>query len=328
MSSKNPAQRADTEFMKESTPNTTTAGAPGRSEGLGQPPSQMGEAIEDFAEHQLLVVGRSEATVRGYRSDLNGLAAGITTFREFTLNNLRAWLAEAVNEGLSRATLARRTAAVRAFSTWAVKQGHLESNVAARLVSPKINRSLPQILGERQAGELMGNASSADEPEFLRDSAMLELLYATGIRVAELCGLDIGDIDLGRRMAKVLGKGNKERVVPFGAAATDALRQWLDHGRPEFSRDNDALFLGIRGGRIDPRQVRRVVTKAAEVTGVTGLSPHGLRHTAATHLLEGGADLRVVQEMLGHSSLQTTQIYTHVSAQRLKEVYLRAHPRA
>ncbi|MGP6172903.1 tyrosine recombinase XerC [Corynebacterium sp. A21] len=323
-----PTRKPANQAAKESTRGVESAEPSGGPEVPRHSISQVGEAIEDFAEHQLLVLGRSEATVRGYRSDLNGLTVGIATFREFTLNNLRAWLAEAVGAGLSRATLARRTAAVRAFSTWAVKQGHVESDVAARLISPKVNRSLPHVLGERQAGELMGNASSADEPEFLRDSAMLELLYATGIRVAELCGLDSGDVDLGRRTAKVLGKGNKERVVPFGGAAADALQQWLDHGRPEFSRGNDALFLGVRGGRIDPRQVRRVVTKAAEVTGVTGLSPHGLRHAAATHLLEGGADLRVVQEMLGHSSLQTTQIYTHVSAQRLKEVYLRAHPRA
>ncbi|QGU07702.1 Tyrosine recombinase XerD [Corynebacterium occultum] len=290
--------------------------------------SQLLEAIEDFAEHQLLVAGRSQATVKSYRSDLRGLATKVGTFSEFTLNNLRAWLAEGVDAGLSRATLARRTASLRSFSSWAVKQGHLESDVAARLVNAKINRPLPQVLGERQAGELMGNAASADEPEFLRDSAMLELLYATGVRVAELCGLNLEDVDLQRRTAKVRGKGDKERVVPFGAAAADALDQWLEQGRPVFVRDNDALFLGVRGGRIDPRQVRRVVSRAAELTGVNGLTPHGLRHTAATHLLEGGADLRVVQEMLGHSSLQTTQIYTHVSAQRLKDVYSRAHPRA
>lgn len=290
--------------------------------------SQLLEAIEDFAEHQLLVAGRSEATVKGYRSDLKGLAVRIHTFSDFTLNSLRSWLAEAVAEGLSRATLARRTAALRSFSSWALRQGYLEADVAARLVNAKINRPLPHVLGERQAGELMGNAASADEPEFLRDSALLELLYATGMRVAELCGLDRGDVDLSRRTARVLGKGNKERVVPFGEAAADALRQWLDRGRPVFAREGEALFLGVRGGRIDPRQVRRVVSRAAEISGARGLTPHSLRHTAATHLLEGGADLRVVQEMLGHSSLQTTQIYTHVSAQRLRDVYSQAHPRA
>lgn len=296
--------------------------------GMGGPARQVAEAVEDFAEQQLLVAGRSPATVRGYRSDLLNLAAGISTFADFTLNNLRAWLAEAVVEGKSRATLARRTASARAFSTWAVRQGHLESDVAARLVTPKVNRSLPKVLGESQAGELMGNSASADEPEFLRDSAMLELLYATGIRVGELCGLDITDVDLPGRTARVTGKGDRQRVVPFGHAAGDALRQWLDQGRDEFARETDALFVGVRGGRIDPRQVRRVVSRAATVTGAAGLTPHSLRHTAATHLLEGGADLRIVQEMLGHSSLQTTQIYTHVSAQRLREAYRQAHPRA
>lgn len=289
--------------------------------------SQLGEAVEDFAEHSRLVLGRSAATVRGYRSDLLDLAVHVPTFRQFTLTALRAWLALAVSEGKSRATLARRTASVRAFSGWALKQGHIDTDVAARLVSPKVNRPLPDVLTAGQAGEFVGNASSRDETEFLRDSAMLELLYATGVRVAELSGMDIKDLDMTRRTVRVLGKGDKERVVPFGRAAADAVEQWLRNGRPELAGDTPALFVGVRGGRIDPRQVRRVVEKAGQVTGQR-VSPHGLRHTAATHLLEGGADLRVVQEMLGHSSLQTTQIYTHVSAERLKEVYGRAHPRA
>lgn len=290
--------------------------------------SQVGEAVDDFADHLQLVLGRSAATVRGYRSDLRDLARIVPDFAGFTLDNLRAWLAEAVAEGKSRATLARRTAAVRAFSTWATRQGHLGADVAARLVTPKVNRKLPTVLGENQAGELVGNAASGSEEEFLRDSAILELLYATGMRVAELTGLDIADVDLARGTARVTGKGDKQRTVPFGEAATDALRIWLDKARPQMAGETDALFVGVRGGRIDPRQVRRIVDRAGQVTGTPGLSPHGLRHSAATHLLEGGADLRVVQELLGHSSLQTTQIYTHVSAQRLKEVYSRAHPRA
>lgn len=299
-----------------------------RSGREAQPTSQMMEAIEDFAEHQKLVVGRSPATVRGYRSDLLDLARSVSTFSDFTLNGLREWLAEAVAAGKSRATLARRTAAVRAFSTWAVRQGYLVADVAARLVSPKVSRSLPNVLGSSQAGELMGDAASHDEPEFLRDSAILELLYATGVRVSELCGLDNADLDLARNTARVSGKGGKQRVVPFGRAAADAIHQWLEQGRGKFAGATDALFVGVRGGRIDPRQVRRIVERAAKVSGAGELTPHGLRHTAATHLLEGGADLRVVQEMLGHSSLQTTQIYTHVSAQRLREVYHQAHPRA
>ncbi|WIM70004.1 tyrosine recombinase XerC [Corynebacterium suedekumii] len=290
--------------------------------------TQVVEAIEDFADHSRLVAGRSEATVRGYRSDLLDLATRVPTFADFTLNALRGWLGQAATDGKSRATLARRTASARAFSSWAVRQGHLDSDVAARLVTPKVNRHLPEVLGTKQAGEFVGNAASADEPEFLRDTAMLELLYATGMRVSELTGLDVKDVDLKRGVARVLGKGNKERTVPFGNAAVDAVRQWIDQARPGMAgADEPALFVGVRGKRIDPRQVRRVVEKAGVVTGQS-VTPHEIRHTAATHLLEGGADLRIVQELLGHSSLQTTQIYTHVSAERLKDVFKQAHPRA
>lgn len=293
------------------------------------PGGQLEQAIEDFAEHQRLVLGRSEATIRGYRSDLRDLAARVPDFAHFTLDALRAWLGDAVAAGKSRATLARRTAAARAFSTWAAREGYLAADVAARLVTPKVGRHLPKVLAQDEAGELMGNAVSPDEKHFLRDSAMLELLYATGMRVAELTGLNAGDVDLSRHTARVMGKGNKQRVVPFGHAAADAIAAWLDvRGEFQPTEDENALFLGTRGKRIDQRQVRRVVERASQVTGTTGLTPHGLRHSAATHLLEGGADLRVVQEVLGHASLQTTQVYTHVSAARLKKIYEQAHPRA
>lgn len=293
--------------------------------------TQLGEAVEDFAEHQLLVRGRSPATVKAYRSDLLDLAGSVPDFQGFTLNALRTWLAQAVEAGLSRSTLARRTASVRAFSTWACKQGYLETNVAQRLATPKITRQLPEVVSDRQADQLVTEPGAAgEEPENLRDAAILELLYATGIRVSELTNLDIGDVDLSRRTARVTGKGDKQRVVPFGRPTADAVRAWIDRGRGALAahRAGDALFLGARGKRIDPRQVRRIVEKYAQLSGASALTPHSLRHTAATHLLEGGADLRVVQELLGHSSLQTTQIYTHVSAGRLKEVYDRAHPRA
>lgn len=290
--------------------------------------AQLEEAIEDFAEHQRVVRGRSSATVRGYCSDLRLLSGSVPDFASFTLTALRAWLARAVEEGKSRSTLARRTASLRAFSAWAAREGYLAADVAQRLVTPKVGKHLPTVMSPSAAGELMGNAVSTDEVHFLRDSAMLEFLYATGVRVAELVGLDIGDIDLARRTARVTGKGNKQRVVPFGNAAAEALEAWLGSGRGQLAGDTEAVFVGTRGGRIDARQVRRVVERAAQVTGQSGLTPHGLRHSAATHLLEGGADLRMVQELLGHSSLQTTQVYTHVSAQRLKDVYARSHPRA
>ncbi len=284
-------------------------------------------AIEDFCEHLRLVRGRSEATVRGYRSDLVGMAEDLGGFGDFNLTQLRAWLGRAAVAGKSRSTLARRTASVKAFSTWAAKNSLIDADVAARLVSPGVHRELPKVLGTEQAGDLVGNADSHSESEFLRDSAILELLYATGMRVSELCGLDIADVDLHRQLVKVLGKGDKERMIPFGDAAGDAVEKWLGV-RDGMAVVATAMFVGARGRRIDPRQVRRIVERAAVVSGVGPLSPHSLRHTAATHLLDGGADLREVQELLGHSSLQTTQIYTHVSSQRLLEAFKRAHPRA
>lgn len=309
--------------------------------------TQIEAAIDDFADHALLVKGRSPATVKGYRSDLRTLVPFCDTFAGFTLPTLRAWLADALRSGLARSTMARRTASVRAFSTWAYERGHLDSDVAARLATPQVNRHLPDVVTPARADQLVEAEinADADSPEAARDRAMLELLYATGMRVAELTGLDIADIDNSRRLARVTGKGNKQRVVPFGESAASALDTWLarrgeliapqtsGNDRAGFTSSDSstapaALFLGSRGGRIDQRQVRRVVERAAQRTGDSDLGPHALRHSAATHMLEGGADLRVVQELLGHSSLQTTQIYTHVSAQRLKSVYDRAHPRA
>ena len=283
--------------------------------------TQLVEAIYDFAEHQRLVLGRSEATIKGYTSDLLALAKTIDSFSSFTLPRLRNWLAAAVAEGKARSTLARRTASAKAFSTWAVKQGYLRTDEAAKLSSPKVPKHLPKVLDPKEASAAMDNAKSTDELHLVRDTAMLELLYATGMRVSELTGIDLHDIDSSRQTIRVLGKGNKERIVPFGDAANTALNAWLAR-REELAKDPDALFVGTRGKRIDQRQVRRVVEAAGEV------SPHALRHSTATHLLEGGADLRVVQELLGHSSLQTTQVYTHVTSERLKKVFNQAHPRA
>ena len=283
--------------------------------------TQLVEAIYDFAEHQRLVLGRSEATIKGYTSDLLDLAKSLDDFSSFTLPRLRKWLATAVAEGKARSTLARRTAAAKAFSTWAVKQGYLRTDEAAKLSSPKVPKHLPKVLDATEASAAMDNAKSTDELHMIRDKAMLEILYATGVRVSELTGIDLRDIDTSRQTIRVLGKGNKERIVPFGEAASDALSGWLAR-RAEMAKDTDALFVGTRGKRIDQRQVRRVVEAAGSV------SPHALRHSTATHLLEGGADLRVVQELLGHSSLQTTQVYTHVTSERLKKVFNQAHPRA
>ena len=318
--------------------------------------NQLLAAVDDFADYQHYVQGRSAATVRSYRSDLNDLAREITTFADFRLPALRAWLAQAVRDGKSRATLARRASAARAFSTWAQRQGHLEADIAARLQSPRVSNTLPTVLAVDEAATVVSSGSNSNEteqhsneteqhsagndPEGLRDTAILELLYASGMRVAELVSLDVDEIDTARGTCKVTGKGNKQRVVPFGDTAARALTAWINDGRPQVaaraSKNADgpnlgsdrALFLGKRGKRIDQRQVRRIVERAGMEQGIAGLSPHGLRHSAATHLLEGGADLRVVQEILGHASLQTTQRYTHVTAERLKQVHRQAHPRA
>jgi integrase/recombinase XerC len=243
---------------------------------------------------------------------------------------LRSWLARLRTGGSARTTLARRAAAVRVFTAFAVKRGYASSDPGLMLGTAKGHRTLPQVLRQHDVVRLL-EPQADDGPIALRDAAMLELLYATGVRVGELCGLDLGDLDLGRRLIRVLGKGAKERAVPFGLPAERALRSWLDEGRPELVRPTSgpAVFLGARGARIDQRAVRRTVhARMAKVEGAPDLGPHALRHTAATHLLEGGADLRTVQELLGHATLATTQLYTHVTVDRLKATYDRAHPRA
>jgi integrase/recombinase XerC len=249
---------------------------------------------------------------------------------------LRSWLAGMSGRGQARATLARRAASARVFTAWLQRTGRMSTDVGLRLQAPKRGRSLPGVLKAEQARAAMSGAGErADEaggdPVLLRDVAMLELLYATGVRVGELCGLDVDDVDAERRTVRVIGKGDRERVVPFGVPAAAALDRWLTVGRPRLTSDNSppAVFLGRRGGRIDQRQVRRMVHLALEqVEGAPSLGPHGLRHSAATHLLDGGADLRSVQELLGHATLTTTQLYTHVSVDRLRAGYRQAHPRA
>lgn len=223
----------------------------------GQPDNRhMVEAVEDFSEYLLLVRGRSEATVKGYRSDLLDMAQHIPTFAQFTLNKLRAWLARAVAEGKARATLARRTAAARSFSAWALRQGHIDADIAARLATPKLGRTLPTVLSATAAEDLVTRPRHSEDPsgpESLRDAAMLELLYATGMRVAELCGLDLADVDLARAQARVTGKGNKQRVIPFGDSAATAVEQWLTHGRNQLVSEKttgparQAMFLGAQG---------------------------------------------------------------------------------
>jgi integrase/recombinase XerC len=273
--------------------------------------------------------------VRAYLGDVESLLVHVSEdLAKLELASLRSWLGRMQASGKARTTLARRAAAARTFTAWAHRRGLLDGDPGALLGSPKAHRELPPVLKQadvRRLLEIALLASDDGSPVGVRDRAILELLYATGIRVGELTGLDVDDIDDERRVIRVLGKGNKQRTVPYGVPAEQAVADWLARGRPKLVRDGSgpALFLGARGGRIDQRAVRRLVhTRLADVPEAQDLGPHGLRHTAATHLLDGGADLRSVQEMLGHASLATTQIYTHVSAERLRKVYQQAHPRA
>jgi len=296
--------------------------------------------LEEFDEYLALERGRSDHTRRAYLGDLRSLFAFLAErvpdpgLGGLSLPVLRSWLAVQASAGSARTTLARRTSAVKTFTAWATRRGLLSSDPAARLQIPKARRTLPAVLRQDQALDAMAAAKSGaqqGDPLALRDQLIVELLYATGIRVSELCGLDIDDVDRSRRVLRVLGKGNKQRTVPFGEPAQAALTGWLNDGRPAVATADSgpALLLGARGRRLDPRQARTVVHQTvAAVDGAPDIGPQGLRHSAATHLLEGGADLRVVQELLGHSTLATTQLYTHVTVARLRAVHDQAHPRA
>ena len=296
-------------------------------------------ALADFEHHLSAERNLSPHTVRAYLVDLTRLAEhstklGIDDPAALTLRSLRSHLATQQTLGRARTTLARRATSTRMFTAWLNRTGRARTDAGVLLASPKSRRNLPAVLGHDDIRALIDATTEAtveDGPIGLRDLALIELLYATGIRVGELCGLDVDDLDRERRVVRVLGKGRKERAVPFGVPAGDALTLWLDRGRPALVTEASgaALFVGARGGRLDQRMARRVVhERLAAVEGGPDAGPHGLRHTAATHLLEGGADLRSVQEILGHASLGTTQIYTHVSNERLRAAYRLAHPRA
>jgi integrase/recombinase XerC len=294
------------------------------------------EVLAAFGDHLALERNLSRHTVRAYLGDVASLLdhagrMGIDGIDGIDLRTLRSWLARLHTQGASRATLARRSSAARVFTAWAHRRGLLAGDPGEALTAPKGRRSLPDVLRADEAVALLEQASVDDTPAGLRDRTLLELLYASGARVSEVCGLDVDDVDLERHTVRVLGKGDKERVVPIGVPAVRAVGEWLMRGRPALlSRaSGPALLLGLRGGRLDPRTARRAVhERLRAVPGLPDLGPHGLRHSAATHLLEGGADLRMVQELLGHATLATTQIYTHVSIERLRATYERAHPRA
>ena len=299
----------------------------------------VGERWEEY-----LRLGRrmSPHTVAAYLGDLHSLMEFLSLGTDATSEQLRevltqravrSWLARTLAYGGARSTIARHTAAIRNFTSWAMREGFLASDPAALLSSPRADQRLPSPLDESDARALLNAArdeAAAGGASQIRNWAILELTYACGLRVSEVCALDISSLNREALTVRVVGKGNKERVVPYGPPAADALDHWLVRGRPQLAgeRSGHALFLGDKGGRIDPRVVRSMVHKMAARAGVHDIAPHGLRHSTATHLLQGGADLRAVQEMLGHSSLSTTQRYTHVDTARLSAIYQRAHPRA
>ena len=303
-------------------------------------PPQFEVILADYVRHLRAQRNLAEHSVRAYRTDLIDLFChldrlGVESLAKVDLRALRSWLAKQHTLGHARSTLQRRAAAARVFFAWAHETGRVTTDPAANLRSPKSIRVLPPTLEQataaRMLDEAIATARETGGPVAARDVALLELLYSTGIRVSELCGLNVDDLDRQRSVVRVLGKGSKERTVPVGVPAVRAVEAWLARARPQLITGDSgpAMFLGERGKRIDPRVVRRIVHRSLRLTeGAPDLGPHGLRHAMATHLLEGGADLRSVQEMLGHASLATTQIYTHVTNERLRAAFEQAHPRA
>ena len=296
--------------------------------------------LEEFLDYLNIEKNRSENTLRSYQTDLELLLEfltnkGVSDWNESTSDLIKEWIIDLKRKQISNTTITRRISSVKVFFGFLIKRNLIETNPTLKLISPKLNKVLPNVLGQKQAEQLLTQAANVEIEEEavevrIRDYAILEVLYSTGIRVSELVGLNLEDINFSNLTLKVLGKGRKERVVPFGIPARDAIDKYLDESRNKFNSKNiNALFLGQRGNRLNVRQVRRILNKAmSQIENGKEISPHDLRHSAATHMLEAGADLRIVQELLGHSSLATTQKYTHVTIERLREVFANAHPRA
>ncbi len=298
------------------------------------------KVLGEYTHHLTKERSLSEHTTRAYLGDLTSFFDNlelqkVDDLSDVTIAHIRSWLATQQVKGGARTTLSRRAVSIRLFTKWATKKGFLAKDIGLTLATPKGHRTLPEVLSISDAAVAMDSLATRVAEEVsatsIRDCAILEVLYASGARVSELCGLDLDDIDYQRNTILVLGKGNKERTIPLGNPAMKALNNWIKNARSEMANgaSGEAVFLGVRGKRIDQRTVRTVVYEALEaLEGVQRLGPHALRHSAATHLLEGGADLRTVQEILGHASLATTQIYTHVSTERLQKAFKQAHPRA
>ncbi len=296
------------------------------------------QSANEFADYLQSARGYSVNTVKAYETDVLDLISfldrqGVSKTAELALDLIRDWLYEADQRGLTKTTLARKSAAIRSYSAWLKKTQQIENDFAQRLKSPKASRSLPKVVSRETLSEifdLLSGQASAENPNGLRDLLAIELLYASGCRVSELVGLNLEDVDYSRNILRVMGKGAKQRMVPFGSPAREVLDIWIRTGRPQLESDKSgqALMINSRGQRLGVRQVYALVAGLLEGTPTGVAGPHALRHSAATHLLDGGADLRAVQELLGHASLGTTQIYTHVSVERLRDGYKKAHPRA
>ncbi|WGD38423.1 tyrosine-type recombinase/integrase [Lysinibacter sp. HNR] len=308
-------------------------------------------SADNFVGYLAAERGYSKQTARAYRSDISSLQEYLNTHsptkKWFELDDLRDWLWDAQSQGIARSTLARRTASIKMFSRWLYKNGYRDTDVASRLTGPRAEQHLPRTVSHSQIDTILAmlaEQAKTEDPVAERDSAILELLYGSALRVSEAVSLNLGDVDFERLTVRVTGKGDKQRVVPFGVPAASSLYTYAEHGRAlllnqkivhkptgitSARTEGGAFFLSRRGLRMGSRSIYAVVARVLqEIPGTGGNGPHTLRHTAATHLLDGGADLRAVQEMLGHSSLATTQIYTHVSAERLARTYRAAHPRA
>jgi integrase/recombinase XerC len=273
--------------------------------------------------------GFSQHTCTAYRRDVADLIAFLDG-APMTTGGVRQWLAVARERGVGSPTVARRIASVRCFAHWAVRRGLLTSDPTLRLRTPKLTPDLPKVAESGRLNDALDALHRlADDPVGIRDLVLMELLYGSGLRVSEVCSIHVSDVDLARRTVRVMGKGGRQRVVPLTAPCVRALERW-SVARPELARsDESALLVGRRGRRLDVRVARRIVHETTSAFGdLPDLAPHGLRHSMASHVLEGGADLRYVQQLLGHASLASTQIYTHVSAERLRSAYETAHPRA
>lgn len=290
--------------------------------------------LDDYRKWLIAVKNLSPASIRAYMADIAQFVffceKNNLSFPEgITEEEIRSWMAQEVETHV-RSSVVRKIVALRSFFSYCHQKEIISSDPAASLPLPHLPRALPRLLNEKDAAHLMDSSHEKEvTPTSLRNAAIMELLYATGIRVGELCGINEGDLDLESCLLRVHGKGGKDRIIPFGVPAAKALIEWIKKGRPYMAQTGlAALFCGSRGKRIDPREVRRIVHAEARRAGVADISPHALRHSAATHLLNGGADLREIQQFLGHSSLETTQRYTHVSMKRMRTTYDQAFPRA